>query len=447
MAAEANKIAKEVQAFIVFRVRLVGDIDGTSEQSKAGHSGASTPKPEPPSTSRKRNSIRNKPGIQTATAVEDVLDRKLREGIITDAEWRVMKAANRSAATEMSKEPVVPDGHGDAAALGGGGGDSDDSDAEDEAVSAEMEAVLQSAVSAERMDVVVQCYCEVPREMVHRATGRVLGWGSGPSLLMTSARWPTFAPLHAHFAPPASALPTPARKLSATASTTAANTSANAGASSGAMATSAKGNCNKGVASLPGKEVAVVTPSPDAPKKNKGGGGGVRFAESNFSEVGEGSGNPTSDAPSPKPTETTSALEGAEDSGTQHSGSDGDDNSNRGSLLEAGGTPQATPEATVDVLRNNLKNDVGNAIKTVKTSEVLLKSLADEVAKLPAYAGLHQGVLAKQVFFVNNTCTLDMQIFLVVLIILVLCPFLRTLARCILCVYIYPNKSTRAPFS
>ena len=399
MAAEANEIAKEVQAFIVFRVRLVGDIDGTSEQSKAGHSGASTPKPEPPSASRKRNSIRNKPGIQTATAVEDVLDRKLREGIITDAEWRVMKAANRSAATEMSKEPVVPDGHGDAAALGGngGGGDSDDSDAEDEAVSAEMEAVLQSAVSAERMAVVVQCYCEVPREMVRRATGRVLGWGSGPSLLMTSARWPTFAPLHAHFAPPASSLPTPARKLSATASTTAANTNANAGASSGAVATSAKdSNGKKGVAFADKEVQAVVNPSQEVPKKKRGGGGGVRFADS----IDEGSGDATSDASSPAaPTGTTSALEGAEDSGTQSSSSDGDGdpNSNRGSLLAAGGAPQATPEATVESLRNHLKNDVGNAIKTVKTSEVLLKSLADEVAKLPAYAGLHQGVLAKQV--------------------------------------------------
>jgi len=401
MAAEANDIAKEVQAFIVFRVRLVGDLDDNSEESKPSQgaaSSASTPKPEPSSSSRKRNSIRHKQGAQTATAVEDVLDRKLREGIITDAEWRVMKAANRSAAEEMSKAEALAGGQGDAAL--GGGGDSDDSNAEDEAVSADMENVLQSAVSAERMDVVVQCFCEVPRHMVRRATGRVLGWGSGPSLVMTSARWPSFAPLHAHFAPPASALPKPSsRKLSstattsATASATAANTSANAGGViSVAVATNEEGS--SGAATL--KEATDPPGSQGKPKKKSGG---VSFAE----DLGESSSVKHSNASSTR-AGASSAPGAPVESGTQSSSSSSSssENDKNGSLLEGGGAPNETPEAALDALRSSLMNDVGNAIKIIKNSEVLLSDLAEEVKKLPVFAGLHQGVLAKQVFSKRN---------------------------------------------
>lgn len=230
MTSEANEIAEEVQAYITFRVRLVSAIEDTptpAEEVKIAPPPPPAPEARPkfskalsfavrPSdngssfTSSSTTGGPRKFGKYVAatsfisraanaannTRVDDVAHRKLVEGTISQAEYNMIKQKMKEA--------------GDMDVLGGDyNGDSDDSDGENEAVNAEMESVLEAAVSHERMSVVAQCYCRLPRHEVLRTTGRVLGWGSGPAIITTSASWPQFIPVHAHFAPPASCLPQP----------------------------------------------------------------------------------------------------------------------------------------------------------------------------------------------------------------------------------------------
>ena len=278
MASEANDIAKEVNAFITFKVKLVGTIDEREPSADARQNARQDASHNRMSMAHIRTSVSVKGGFGSKkrggmasgmSAADSVAHRKLIEGTISQAEYLAITKMNKMMEADLD---------GDGGGSGGGGGHNSgwadsDSDQEDEVVNAEMEAVLEAAVSTERMAVVVQCSCSVPRHEVLRSTGRVLGWGSGPATIMTSSKWPPFGALHAHFKPPARCLPQPG---SGAAGKPVPGGAGGASASGAAAEPAAEGAAKKkrGVVFKAEVTVVVEEKSEDLDKSSHHGGGG-----------------------------------------------------------------------------------------------------------------------------------------------------------------------------